>query len=172
MHDELGTKTLGAVLSLTPGEIHLRELQRQTRLEGELDPERHVAVLALGANGVPVRMALGLARKWSTRGWELQLACPLCRQPSRVLRQRDGAFCCARCAPRSSPHHRFKNCRYWTRDGGKMTAELVRRLMTRADNRTTQGLDQLAATLACDTIDQAESLFPIICSALSVGESS
>jgi len=173
MHDELGTKTLGAFLSPTPGEIHLRELRRQTRLdEVELYPEHTLDVLALGADGVPVQVDLGLAPKWSTRGWELQLACPLCREPSRVLRERDRVFCCARCPPRSSPHHRFKNCRYWTHDGGKLTAEIVRKLMTRADQRAAPNLVQLATTLACDTVDQAEVLLPTICSALSVGEAS
>ena len=82
MRDELGTKTLGAVLSLTPGEIHLRELKRQTRSD-ELDPGQSLTVLALGADGVPIHVDLGLARKWSTRGWEVQLACPLCKEPSR-----------------------------------------------------------------------------------------
>src|SRR4051794_26892211 len=118
MENELGIQTMGAPLCLQPGEVHLRDLKQQTSLEG-LDADQTFRVLALGKDGVPVELDLGLAPKWSTRGWELQVACPLCSEPSRVLRQRNGVFCCARCAPRSTPHHRFKSCRYWTRDGGR-----------------------------------------------------
>lgn len=109
MQNELGTKTLGALLCLTPGEIHLRDIQHQT----SVDIEQTVTVLAVGANGIPAFVDLRTATKWSTRGWELQLACPACGEPSRVLRQRGEVYCCARCAPRSTSHHRFKNCQIW-----------------------------------------------------------
>lgn len=153
MQNELGTKTLGAVLSLTPGEIHQRDLQRQTSLEAG----QTVTVLVLGADGVPAHVDLQPAMKWSTRGWELQLACPACGEPSRVLRQRGEIYCCARCAPRSTPHHLRKNCRSW-RDGGKTTAAIGQELVTAAGNRPSARLDQLALSLVQGTMATAEAL--------------
>src|SRR5688572_5640089 len=123
MQNGLAMKTLGAVLSLKLGEIHLRDLLRQTSLNAA-DAWQPVTVLAMGSDGVPARVDLLTAMKWSTRGWELQLAGTACGQPSRVLRQRGEVYRCGRCTPRSTAHHRFKNCGYW-RDGGKTTASVV-----------------------------------------------
>lgn len=166
MQSEPGTKTLGALLSLTPGEIHLRELRHQTSLE-ELSLERPVAVLALGANGVPVQVDLRLAVKWSARGWEQQLACPLCQEPSRVLRERAGAYCCARCAPRATAHHQLKHTSYW-QDGGRTTADIVRLLNERSSGRHRARLNALQRELVRGTMARAEAALPLAEAALHV----
>lgn len=154
-------QTLGAVLSLTPGEIRLRDIQHQT----SVDAGQSVTVLALGADGVPARVDLQPAMKWSTRGWELQLACPTCGEPSRVLRQRGDVYRCARCAPRSTPHHRRKNCRSW-RDGGRTTQQVVHELIG-SDGRSSSGrLHELAAELVRGTMARAETLLPDIYASL------
>lgn len=124
-----------------------------------------MTVLALGADGVPARVDLHTAMKWSTRGWELQLACPACGEPSRVLRKRGEVYCCARCSPRSSPHHRFKNCRSW-RTGGKTTAAIVQELLSAAGNRPTAHLDELALSLVRGTMATVETLLASIYASL------
>jgi hypothetical protein len=142
----------------------MRDLRRQTKL----DAGQAVIVLALGADGVPAHVDLRPAMKWSTRGWELQLACPTCGEPSRVLRQRDEVYCCARCAPRSTPHHRRKNCRSW-RDGGRTTSEIVHELI-RSDGPPRARLYALAAELVRGAMARAEALLPHICTSLDAAD--
>lgn len=160
---QLGMKTLGAALSVRPGEIHLADLRRQISAD---DPDiGSIAVLALQRDGAPQELELRFTTKWSTRGWEKQLACPICGEPSRVLREHDGNFCCARCAPRSSAHHRLKNNRYW-RDGGKTTAAIVRELMPGSRSGASPLLHELAISLMAETIERAEAVIPPALAAL------
>ncbi len=165
MHDKVGTQTLGAVLSITPGEIHLADIEHQT----SLDIDQPIYVLALAANGVPTHVDLEFALKWSTNGWAQQLACPVCKGPSRVLRQRGEVYCCARCAPRSTAHHRLKNCKRWL-DGGKTTTSVVHELVGGDTHRPSARLQELAVDLVRGTMARAEALLPDMYASLDAAD--
>lgn len=166
MKNELGMQTLGALLSLRPGEVHLHDLRQQTSGD-ELDVDQSITILALKTNGLPVELTLHWAQKWSTCGWEIQFACPCCREPSRVLRECGGTFCCARCAPRRSAHHQAKNTTYW-REGGKTTAAIVQQLTDGSSGRHPQLFRALQRELVRDMMDRTEAVVSLAVAALEL----
>ena len=157
---------LVAGLSIRVGEIRLEDVQRQTRLvAGE-----YFEVVALRANGTPLAVRLCLTEKWGARSWHVQLGCPRCGLPCRRLRDRGGNFCCARCEPSATRHQQLKNCRYWTRYGGRTTAEVVQQLVDGDAPRPSARLEELALTLMHGAMARAEALFPNIYASLDTAD--
>lgn len=154
---------LEAVLSIRVGEIRLEDIQQQTRpIAGEV-----FQVLALRGDGIPVVVRLRFVEKWGARSWHLQLGCPRCGLPCRRLRDRGGAFCCARCGPRQTQHQQMKNTRYWT-DGGRTTATVIQQLMDGSSRGHEQLFNALQRELVRDMMDRTEAALSLAVTALEL----
>lgn len=158
----LGMVTMGAALSFRVGEIRIQDLQPQIDLQSE-----DVEVLALTSEGVPVQVYLRLADKWAGTAWQRQLGCPDCHLPCRVLRFREGRFSCARCAPRATPHHRFKNTDHW-QQGGRTTDAIIRQLIDGSSGRHARPFTALQRELVRDIMDRADAVLPLAVATLEV----
>lgn len=107
--------------SVRPGELRYADLGRVPVNVDNID------VTALDGDGVAVTGTVHFTLKWGATGWQRLFACPLCKEPCRVLGIHVGVFSCQSCIPRRTRQQLHKNRSDWSADSG-LVDRIVRTL--------------------------------------------
>jgi hypothetical protein len=106
------------------------------------------------------------------RGVQRRLCCPGCSRPAQILRAHNGALRCALCQPHRTAAQLERTCRWWNREGGRMTDRLLRTVRRRPGREQMQQLERLARKLLVDDRRRLTAVMQLVRSALSLGGSS
>lgn len=154
-------QTLAPLVSVALGEIRLSDLRRQT----DFSEVNSFPVLALDHRGLPTELTLSLAPKWCTNGFVLQLGCPGCRRPCRILRDGPLGFLCGRCSRVRTQRRRRRNNRERAIAGAPETDEVIRATLSPGARELTQRGAALASVLrdqAAQATAQADAILAIL----------
>jgi hypothetical protein len=106
------------------------------------------------------------------RGVQRRLCCPGCFRPAQILRAHNGVLRCARCQPHRTTAQLERTCRWWNREGGRMTDLLLRTARRRPGREQMQQLERLARKLVAEDERRLTAVMPMVRCALSLGRTS